>query len=241
MTSTVGIFAAFWAGVVSFLSPCVLPLVPVYMSFMTGASLSEITEGRVRARDTLAPVALFVAGFTIVFTVLGVGASAIGGLFAANKDLLTRIGGAALIVFGVVMLDLVPLPAVRAFSVDPSGVRRWGRLAALALGLVFPLALGPCAAPVYGAILTLAADSRSVWAGTGLLLAYSAGLALPFVVVALTLGRAAGALKWLAARARVIRMVTGVLLVGLGIAMVTGLLGGMMAWVRLLPPFGGGG
>jgi cytochrome c-type biogenesis protein len=238
MTSTVGIAAAFWAGTVSFLSPCVLPLVPTYVSFMTGMSLTELTEQRSRRPGDLVPIALFVVGFTTVFVALGAGASVVGGLLSANRQLLTRIGGIVLVALGAVLLDVVPLPAMRGINIDPARLRRFGRLTAFALGLVFPLALGPCAGPVYGAILTLAADSRSVAAGSVLLLAYSAGLAVPFVLVALTLHRAAGTLKWLAARARAVRVVTGVLVIALGSAMATGVLDRVTAWMHALPIFG---
>jgi cytochrome c-type biogenesis protein len=238
MTSTVGIAAAFWAGTVSFLSPCVLPLVPAYISFMTGMSLTELSDQRPGRPGYLAPIALFVLGFTAVFVALGAGASAVGSLLSANRQLLTWVGGIVLVALGVVLLDVVPLPAMRGLIIDPARLRRFGRLTAFALGLAFPLALGPCAGPVYGAILTLAADSRSVAAGSVLLLAYSAGLAVPFVLVALTLHRAAGALKWLAARARIIRVVTGALVVALGLAMVTGVLDRVTAWMHALPFFG---
>jgi cytochrome c-type biogenesis protein len=232
MNTDVSIAAAFVAGIVSFVSPCVLPLVPTYLSFMTGVSLAELTGGPAQARRALMPLALFVAGFTTVFVALGAGASAVGSLMAANRELLTRAGGVALIVFGTVLLDIVPLPVLRGVAVDPVRVRRWGRLTAFALGVTFPLALGPCAGPVYGAILTLAADSRSVAVGSGLLFVYSAGLALPFVVAALTLHRAAGVLRWLAARARVVRAITGGLMVALGLAMATGMLDRVTAWMR---------
>jgi cytochrome c-type biogenesis protein len=241
MTTDISIAAAFAAGIVSFLSPCVLPLVPAYVAFMTGSSLAETAGERPRLRGQLAPIALFVLGFTAVFVALGAGASAIGGMLSANKELLTRVGGIVLVALGVVLLDIVPLPAVRGLTVDPARLRRFGRLTALALGLAFPLALGPCAGPVYGAILTMAADGRSAVAGAVLLLAYSAGLALPFVVAALTLHRAAGALKWLAARARVVRAVTGVLLIALGVVMAAGVLDRVTAWMHALPLFGGSG
>jgi cytochrome c-type biogenesis protein len=235
MTSTVSIAAAFWAGTVSFLSPCVLPLVPAYVSFMTGMSLTELTEQRSRRPGDLVPIALFVVGFTTVFVALGAGASVVGGLLSANRQLLERMGGIVLVALGVILLDVVPLPVMRGLTIDPARLRRFGRLTAFALGLAFPLALGPCAGPVYGAILTLAADSRGVAAGSALLLAYSAGLAVPFVLVALTLHRAAGTLTWLAARAHIVRVVTGVLMIALGLAMVTGVLDRVTAWMHALP------
>jgi cytochrome c-type biogenesis protein len=238
MTATVGVAAAFGAGIVSFLSPCVLPLVPAYVSFMTGMSLNELADQGPRRPGHLVPIALFVLGFTAVFVALGAGASAGGSLLSANRQLLTRVAGIVLVALGVVLLDIVPLPAMRGVTIDPARSRRFGRLTSLALGLAFPLALGPCAGPVYGAILTLAADSRNVATGSVLLLAYSAGLAVPFVLVAFTLHRAAGTLKWLAARTRLIRSVTGALVVALGLAMAAGVLDRATVWMRTLLPTG---
>jgi cytochrome c-type biogenesis protein len=240
MGTQIGILAAFGAGFVSFLSPCVLPLIPAYVSFMTGLSLAELTDPDKRPGRVLGPVLLFVAGFTVVFVALGASASVLGALLTANKALLTRIAGGVLVILGVVLLDIVPLPFMRGGAgMDAAVFRRFGPAASVALGMAFPFALGPCAGPIYGAILTLAVDSRSVGTGALLLLAYSIGLAVPFVAASLLLARMAGTLRWLAARARAIQRVAGVILVLMGIAMVTGLIERAAPLLRSIPLLGG--
>ncbi len=224
MTGQVGTVVAFGAGVVSFLSPCVLPLIPAYVSFMTGMSLSELTGDGRRVSRILGPVLLFVAGFSVVFVAMGAGASVLGSLVSANRILLERVAGVVVIALGIVLLDVIPMPWLHGGAgVDAAHFRKFGPWASLALGVAFPFALGPCAGPVYGSILTLAVDSRSVGAGAVLLLVYSLGLALPFVAVSLLLGRLASTLAWLSRHARLIDRIAGAVLVLMGIAMVTGL------------------
>jgi cytochrome c-type biogenesis protein len=239
VSTQVTLIAAFAAGLVSFLSPCVLPLIPAYVSFMTGMSLAELTSSDRRATRLLGPVLLFVAGFTVVFVALGAGASVLGSLLNANRVLLTRLAGGVLFLLGVLLLDIVPLPLLRAgASVDATAFRRFGGWAALVLGLAFPFALGPCAGPVYGAILTLAVDGRSVGAGSLLLLVYSMGLAVPFIATALLLDRASIALKRLSRHAKLINRIAGAVLVMLGLAMVTGLIDKAGLWLRAIPVIG---
>jgi cytochrome c-type biogenesis protein len=228
----ISLVAAFAAGLVSFLSPCVLPLIPAYISFMTGMSLAELTSPQRRTARLIGPVLLFVTGFTVVFVALGAGASVLGSLLNANRVLLTRAAGVVVFLLGVVLLDMVPLPFLRGGSgIDASTFRRFGGWASLALGLAFPFALGPCAGPVYGAILTLGAGSL-------LLLAYSIGLAVPFILTAVLLDRATVALTWLARRAKVINRIAGVVLVVLGLAMMTGLIDKAGVWLRAIPFIG---
>lgn len=238
MGSQVGIAAAFGAGLVSFLSPCVLPLLPAYVSFMTGLSVAELRGEERSVARVLGPVLLFVAGFTIVFVALGAGASVLGALLNAYKETLTRVAGVVVALFGVVLLDIVPLPFLHGGGIDGARVRAFGPWAALGLGLLFPFALGPCAGPVYGAILTLAVDSRSLGTGALLLLVYSAGLAVPFVAVSLLLGRLAGALAWFSQRSRTLQRVAGAVLVLMGVAMATGLIERAAPLLRAIPGLG---
>lgn len=239
MSTQISFATAFAAGLVSFLSPCVLPLIPAYISFMTGMSLAELTSPDRRVTKLLGPVLLFVAGFTVVFVALGAGASVLGSLVNANRLLLTRGAGVVMFLLGVVLLDIVPLPFLHGGGgVQAAAFRRFGSLAALALGLAFPFALGPCAGPIYGAILTLAVDSRSVGVGSLLLLVYSLGLALPFVATALLLDRLGGALRWLSRHAKLVNRIAGVVLVIMGLAMMTGLIDKVGVWLRALPIIG---
>jgi cytochrome c-type biogenesis protein len=239
MSTQVSLVAAFAAGIVSFLSPCVLPLIPAYVSFMTGMSLADLTAPDRRTGRLLMPVLLFVTGFTVVFVALGAGASVLGAVLNANRLLLTRVAGVIVFLLGVVLLDIVPLPFLRGGAgIDAAVFRRFGGWASLALGIAFPFAMGPCAGPVYGAILTLAISSGSVGTGSLLLLVYSLGLALPFVLTSLLLGRLTGALRWLNRHAKIINRIAGAVMVLMGAAMVTGLIEKLGVWLRVIPFIG---
>jgi cytochrome c-type biogenesis protein len=240
MGAGIGFVAAFFAGVISFVSPCVLPLVPAYVSFMTGMSLADLAADDRRPARILVPVLMFVAGFSIVFVGLGAGASAVGAFLVANKSVLAKLAGGTLVLLGIVLLDVVPLRFLRAGAgIDAAAFRRFGPAASFALGLAFPFALGPCAGPVYGAILTLAANSRSVGTGAALLLVYSLGLAIPFIALSLLLGRLTHAMRWLSAHAKVVQRIAGAVLVLMGLAMVTGLIDRVAPLLRAVPFLGG--
>lgn len=239
-SGTVGLLAAFAAGLVSFVTPCCLPLVPGYISFVTGLSLGELGAGERRTWDVLGPILLFVAGFTVVFVALGASASVLGAVLAQYRGLLTKVAGAVVFLFGLVLLDVLPVPWLRRGThVDPARARGFGRLSAVALGVVFPFALGPCAAPIYGAILTLAVDSAQVGRGALLLLVYSLGLAVPFVLIGLLFGRLAGRLHWFARHARAIDRVAGAILMVVGVLVFTGLIERATAWLARVVPFTG--
>ncbi len=235
----VGLVAAFLAGLVSFLSPCVLPLYPAYISFMTGMSVAELTDEDRHVGRVIVPVALFVAGFTFVFVALGASASALGSVLSANRQLLTRVAGGVIVVMGVLLLDVLPLRLPQLGSIDSRTFARYGRWAALALGIAFPFALGACAGPVYGAILTLAIDARSVGTGALLLFVYSLGLAVPFVVTSLLLERMTVALKWFSRHAKTVNRIAGVILVCMGVAMLFGVFDRLALVLRGLPIIGG--
>ncbi len=232
----VGPAAAFVAGLLSFLTPCVLPLVPVYIAFMTGMSLTELTaEDRSIAR-ILGPVLLFVAGFTIVFVGLGASASVLGSFFESNRTLLDGVIGVALILLGIILIDVLPIPWLHGVSVDAARFRRFGPVAAFVLGLAFPLAMGLCAGPVYGPILMLAGTRETAAQGAWLLFVYSLGLALPFVATSLLLNKVTPLLRWLSRHSKGINRFAGVLLVAIGALLLTGRLAEVMAWLgRYLP------
>jgi cytochrome c-type biogenesis protein len=216
----------------------VIPLIPAYVSFMTGMSLAELKDKDRPVGKILGPVLLFVLGFTIVFVAMGASASALGSFVSSYKDVLTKIAGAVIVVFGVILLDVIPLPWLHMGGIDAAGVRRFGPWAALAFGMAFPFAIGACAGPVYGAILTLALGTQSVGAGASLLLVYSFGLAVPFVAVSLLLERLVGTLGWLARHARTINRVAGVVLILMGLAMMTGLIEQAGSLLRTIPGLG---
>lgn len=242
MAGEVGLAAALGAGVVSFLSPCVLPLVPGYLSFLGGLSTGEHKTGRARTVEILVPAALFVAGFSLVFIALGVSASLLGGILSGNRLLLSRVSGVIIFVFGFFMLGLVKVPWLYGEArFDPARARSLGRWAAPVMGMAFGFAWTPCVGPILGSILMLAAGSGGAGRGALLLAAYSVGLGVPFLLVAALFGRVAGALKWLGRHTLIISRVSGAILMVLGAAIATGTLSSVTLLLsRWLPLTTGG-
>ena len=208
---------AFAAGVLSFLSPCVLPLVPVYLATLIGASSLELQATH---RHTFFHALSFVAGFSLIFTALGASAGLIGSAIATM--LLRQIAGALLLLFGLFLLASPRLPWLnyeRRFSRSFSS--NTGYLRSLLIGAVFSLGWTPCVGPILGGILALASSSQTVWRGVYLLLAYSMGLGIPFIIAGLALGTALPAIRWLSRHANIISLVSGILLIVVGILMLT--------------------
>src|ERR1700719_22235 len=184
MAADVSLFAAFIAGLLSLLSPCVLPLVPPYLVYLAGTSLERLADAEPAAavkRDTVVASLLFVAGFSTVFVALGAGASVIGGLLRAYSDVLATIAGIAIIVMGLHFLGLTRIGLLmrekRAEMARPVGL--WG---AYAMGLGFAFGWTPCIGPILAAILAVAASGATVAHGAGLLAVYSLGLGVPFMI-----------------------------------------------------------
>jgi cytochrome c-type biogenesis protein len=234
----INLVLAFAAGVLGFLSPCIVPLIPGYLSFVSGLSLAEMTiaERRHHLGRMLIATSLFVLGFGAIFTALGASASALGGLILDNRQVLTRVGGAIVIVIGLSVLGVVKIPGLyreRRFQVR----RPFGLLGAVPVGMAFGLAWTPCVGPVLTAVLTLAAASQTVGSGALLLFAYSLGLGLPFLVTAALMTAAFDALGWLRRNARYVTAVSGVFLLMMGAAMMTDMLFTLNAWIFRLVPF----
>jgi cytochrome c-type biogenesis protein len=188
MTGEVSILVAFAAGIISFLSPCVLPLVPPYLCFLAGVSLDDLTEAHLSEKETARQVLLtavfFVIGFSTVFVALGATASAIGQLVASNLVWLAKIAGVIIIIMGLHFLGLFRLAALgrEARFYGPSVISGPG--GAYVMGLAFALGWTPCIGPVLAAILAVAASETSVASGAGLLAVYSAGIGVPFLLAA---------------------------------------------------------
>ena len=202
---------AFAAGLLSFATPCVLPLVPGYLSAVSGADIRP--GGR---RVVLASLP-FIAGFTLVFVALGAAAAAAGGLLEENRRLLAQVAGFVVVVLGLGFMGLLPLPFFERLAAPGllEGARRRG--SAALLGCAFGFCAAPCVGPVLASILALASESGTVAKGSLLLLVYSAGLATPFLLVGIGFTRALGAFRWLRDRYGAVRVASGAVLVTVGL------------------------
>jgi cytochrome c-type biogenesis protein len=228
-----GLFVAFAAGLLSFLSPCVLPLVPSYIGFLTGMTLPEVTD---RRRPALIHATLFVAGFSLVFILLGASATALGRALNQYQVWIQRIGGVLIIGFGLICLGAVRADALmreRRVQLEEKPV---GYLGSLLVGMAFAAGWTPCIGPVLGAILGLAATSTDLARGTLLLVAYSAGLAVPFLLAAVALESFLGWFQRFRRYLPWVMRVSGALLVFVGILMVTGQFTRLAGWLQQLTP-----
>jgi cytochrome c-type biogenesis protein len=216
--SGVSLFVAFAAGLLSFLSPCVLPLIPSYVGFLTGLTVEEI---QARRGTALLHALWFVAGFSLIFIALGATASALGALLLVSQVWIARVGGVLVILFGLYLLGVLrPAFLMRERRVQLAR-KPLGYVGSSLTGMAFGAAWTPCIGPILGAILTLAATRSSVAQGTGLLAVYALGLAIPFVVTALLLDRF---LVWFQRFRRYLGWVerlSGALLIVLGVLLVT--------------------
>jgi cytochrome c-type biogenesis protein len=227
-------FIALTAGVLSFLSPCVLPIVPPYLAYMSGVSMQAMT-GEVRERGArrraLTAALFFVLGLSTVFLFLGFAASAFGKVFLQNQILFTRIAGAVIIVFGLHFLGVFRIPILDREARMDAGDQGGSAFGAYVLGLAFAFGWTPCIGPQLGAILSLAASEASMLRGTALLGVYAAGLGIPFLLVALFLDRAMGVMNRLKRHMRTIERVMGGLLVFVGVMMITGAFSAFSWWL----------
>ena len=228
-----GLFIAFGAGLLSFLSPCVLPLVPSYIGFLTGMSLPEMSG---RRRVALAHALLFVLGFSLVFVLLGASATALGRALNHYQLWLQRIGGVLIIGFGLVCLGVVRVGALsqeRRVQVEHRPV---GFLGSALVGMAFAAGWTPCIGPVLGAILGLAATTHDLSRGMLLLASYSAGLAVPFLVAAVALESFLGWFQRFRRFLPWVMRLSGLLLVFVGLLMVTGEFTRLAGWLQQFTP-----
>jgi len=218
---------AFVAGLLSFLSPCVLPLVPVYLANIAGTSvLSSEPPSR---RHVILHTLSFIVGFSLVFTGLGASLGLLGAMLP--PETLRNTAGALLIIFGLFLLAAMKVPWLNYEKrVDFAHVKRSGYLRSLLIGAVFSLGWTPCVGPVLGGVLALAWSSQTVWKGIYLLLAYCLGLGLPFIAVGLAIGTASRCLRWLSRHAVFTSVASAAFLIGVGVLMLTGKLGYLSNW-----------
>jgi cytochrome c-type biogenesis protein len=203
---------AFLAGFASVITPCVLPLVPGYLS-----ALSSVETGRLGERGTVRQVVQgsipFILGFTVVFVVLGAGAAAIGGAVTASAQ--AEVAGFVLVVLGLAFMGLLPVPTRMAAPGLLAGARKTG--SGVLLGAAFAVCAAPCIGTVLASVVVLAGDAESVVRGGAVLLAYSAGLGVAFLAAGIAFTRAMGTFRWLRDHYRAIQLVSGALLVVLGL------------------------
>ena len=228
----IGFLTAFVAGLGSFLSPCVLPLVPGYVSYVAGHSVLEASVGTVRSRLPVLGLSLcFVLGFSTIFVLLGASATALGQLLLAYRYELNILGGLVVIGFGLFTAGLVPLASIQRELRFDAALAGGRPLPAYLLGLAFAFGWTPCIGPILGAILTVGATSAGVADGMGLLAIYSAGLGLPFLAAAVFTGTLARHLKRVGRIGRALRLGAGGVMVLMGLAMLTGHLSSFSYWL----------
>lgn len=234
-TASVSLTISFTAGVLSFLSPCVLPLIPSYVSFITGLSLDDVQRSR---RITLVHSLLFVLGFTAVFLLLGATATAVGRMFFQQREWVGRIGGLLVILLGLYLLGVINLPALAQERRVHIADKPLGYVGTVLVGMAFAAGWTPCIGPILGAVLTYTASSADLNRGLLLLLAYSLGLAVPFLLAALMIDRFMGAFRRYRPALLWMSRASGALLIGIGILMITGSMTTLTTWLQQWTPAG---
>ena len=224
-------FVALAAGIISFLSPCVLPIVPPYLAYMSGVSLNDLSEsGQNRARAVV-PALFFVLGLSTVFIFLGFTASAIGTVFLQYQSYFNTIAGILVMIFGAHFVGVYRIGFLDREARIDAGDRGGSSFGAYILGLAFAFGWTPCIGPQLGAILSLAASEGSVARGTMLLAIYAIGLGVPFLLVAAFLPRLQGLMGWMKRHMEQIERVMGLLLWTIGLLMLTGGFSAFSFWL----------
>ncbi len=216
---SLSVLVAFSAGLLSFLSPCVLPLVPSYITFITGLGLEDISRAR---RTTLVHALLFVLGFSFIFVALGAGATAFGQLLLAYRTWIARAGGVLMILLGLWMLGVLHIGALQQERRIHLSDKPIGYLGTVLVGIAFGAGWTPCLGPTLGAILLLAANQTEMAKGITLLAVYSAGLAVPFLLSALLLERFLVFFQKFRSKLGLVNRIAGSLLIVVGVLMFTG-------------------
>ena len=220
----ISMLVAFSAGIFSFLSPCVLPLFPSYLSFITGMSVEQLQETTGRGAErwrVMAHSLAFIAGFSMVFIGMGASFSALGQLLIERRDLIRQVGGALIVLFGLYIAGLVPLRWLGRYRQVSLRSKPAGLLGSWIVGVTFAIGWTPCVGPILGSILSLAGTADTVSTGIALLAAYSAGLAVPFFVSSLALGAFLVAFRRFRPWIPVVERVAGALLVVVGVLVAT--------------------
>src|SRR5690606_14909434 len=223
---------ALLAGILSFLSPCVLPIVPPYLAYMTGVGVGGLKSGE---RSAVVPALFFVLGLSTVFLLMGMAASAFGRMFLQWQDLLARGAGVVVILLGLHFLHVLRIPFLDTEARIDAKEQGGSALGAYVLGLAFAFGWTPCIGPQLGMILSLAATGGAMGKGTALLAIYALGLGIPFLLSAIFINRAIGLMNRIKPHLKLIERIMGGLLVVVGIALLTGAFPAFAYW--LLEPF----
>lgn len=235
----IGLFTALIAGVISFASPCVLPIVPGYLSFITGLGLSDLTSSENRSsvlRIAFQNSMLFVVGFSLIFVLLGASATAVGNLLREHLDLLGKISGIVIIVLGLHMVGLVKIPFLLYEKKVQAGAKAPGTIRSFLAGVFFAFGWTPCIGPILAGILAIAASRDTATQGMILLGVYSLGLGVPFILSALFLNKFFSAFSKLKSHVHKVEVAGGVILVGIGALIVTNNLGFVSQKLAFLNP-----
>ena len=214
---------AFLEGIITFISPCLLPMLPVYLGYFAGGNRPEESLGR-----TLRNALGFILGFTLVFVAMGAFAGTLGQLLRSHLTAVNLVTGGLVVLFGLHFLGLLPVNLFAFGRGSRAGSRELGFFSAVVFGVVFSLGWTPCVGAFLGSALMLASQSGSVIQGVVMLLCYSLGLGLPFLLSALLLQRLTGAFQWIKAHYTIINRICGGFLVLVGLAMMTGLMGRLL-------------
>ena len=223
-TPSISLFIAFSAGFFSFLSPCILPLIPSYISFITGISFEAFSSGeetRKLRRTTVIHSLLFIFGFSLVFILLGASATYAGQFLQKYQFLLTKVGGGIIIILGIHLTGLINLKFLQREKKVHLREKPLGYLGTVLVGMTFAAGWTPCIGPILGSILIVASTSQKVTSGVVLLSFYSLGLALPFFASSLAINSFLGYFKKFRSFLRLIPLISGILLIGVGVLLVT--------------------
>jgi cytochrome c-type biogenesis protein len=225
MNESVSLFGAFFAGIVSFVSPCVLPIVPGYLSFISGINVAQLRDAetpRGLARRVAVTSIAFVLGFSTVFVALGAAATYVGYLLQQYKRTLGVVGGVVIIILGLHTAGIMPIKFLLYEKKADVKSKPLGLLGAYVVGLAFAFGWTPCIGPILGAILLYASQQQTVGEGVLLLAAYSAGLGIPFILSGLAINGFFAAFSRLRRHMKIVEYVAGAMLVGVGLLLVTG-------------------
>ena len=232
-TPTIGVLIAFSAGLLSFLSPCVLPLIPSYVTFITGLSFDDVQQAR---RAALTHGVLFVTGFSLIFLAMGAGATMLGQVLIQNRDWISRVGGVIIIVFGLYLLGVLNIGFMsreRRFHVADKPV---GYLGTVLVGIAFGAGWTPCLGPILGSILVYTGSQADLGRGMWLLSAYSMGLAVPFLLSAVAIDRFTAFFQRMRKQMIWISRISGAVMIVIGILLVTNYFTVLASWLTTLTP-----